>query len=74
MDKKKEYETGITGTEGLICMKCNVQLQMLPATLSYMNSSFPADLPACPKCGMLYIPEQLATGKILHVEKSLEDK
>lgn len=70
----KTYETGVTGTEGLVCLKCDIPLEMLPVTLSYMNSAFPAELPACPKCGMLYIPEELATGKILHVEKSLEDK
>jgi hypothetical protein len=39
-----------------------------------MSSTFPVELPACPTCGFIYIPEELAIGRMLHVEKSLEDK
>ena len=28
----------------------------------------------CPKCGIVFVPEELALGKMLHVEKSLENK
>lgn len=71
---QKTYDTGIEEIEDLICQKCQVHLVPQPTTLSYMNSAFPVELPACPICGMVYIPEELATGRILHVEKSLEDK
>lgn len=32
------------------------------------------DLPRCPKCGLVLITEELARGKMLEVEKALEDK
>ena len=42
----------------LKCRKCNV----------------PVELPLCPVCGFVYVPEELAVGKVLAVEKALEDK
>jgi hypothetical protein len=32
------------------------------------------ELPTCPKCGYVLIPEQLALGKMHQVEQLLEDK
>ncbi|MCP1109638.1 putative C2H2 Zn-finger protein [Lachnospiraceae bacterium PF1-21] len=58
----------------LRCAKCDLPLETRSVTLSYMDSAFPVGLPACPKCGMVYIPEELARGRMLHVEQSLEDK
>ena len=58
----------------MICCKCNVHLEIGAVNLEYLGNGFPVDLPKCPICGMVYIPEQLAIGKMLHVEKSLEDK
>lgn len=74
MDNNKTYETGIDSSLELLCAKDNVPLVPRQVTLSYMDSAFPVMLPSCPVCGMLYIPEELANGKILHVEQSLEDK
>lgn len=62
------------GTVKIRCSKCDMELLSRSVTLSYMDSAFPVELPACPKCGMVFIPESLARGRILHVEKSLEDK
>ena len=31
-------------------------------------------IPVCPSCGYIYVPEELAMGKVLTVERSLEDK
>jgi len=39
-----------------------------------MGSNFPVELPKCPRCGLVYIPEALATGKMQQVEAALEDK
>jgi hypothetical protein len=39
-----------------------------------MDSAFPVQLPRCPNCGQVYVPEMLAMGKMLEVEKALEDK
>lgn len=73
-DNSKLYGTGLGQTGEMICARDKVPLVPRQVTLSYMNSAFPVELPACPVCGMMYIPEELAIGKILHVEKSLEDK
>ena len=40
----------------------------------YMGSRFEIELPACPECGFVLVPEELATGRMLEVEKILEDK
>ena len=58
----------------IICASCDVELSPKTVTLSYMNGSFPVELLSCPKCGFTYIPEELAVGKMLRVEKALEDK
>jgi hypothetical protein len=73
-EKQQPYDTGVTISGGIVCASCGVPLKLHPVTLGYMNSTFPVELPACPKCGFIYIPEELATGRMLHVEKSLEDK
>lgn len=74
MNDKKVYDSGIDQPEDMICSCCNEHLVLRQITLSYLNSAFQVELPACPVCGQYYIPEELALGKILHVEKSLEDK
>ena len=43
-------------------------------TVSYMGAKFPIELLRCPGCGLVYVPESLATGKMEQVEQSLEDK
>ncbi|MEG6523755.1 DVU_1557 family redox protein [Desulfotomaculum sp. 1211_IL3151] len=56
------------------CLKCNVEMKLGPVEATYLNSKFPVQLLKCPKCGLVYIPEELARGKMLEVEKALEDK
>ena len=58
----------------LKCMKCNVKLEKGKAKFMYLDYGFPVELPVCPSCGLVYVPEELALGKVLAVEKSLEDK
>jgi hypothetical protein len=58
----------------IICDDCNVQLTLGNVTLSYLGSSFPVELYKCPQCGLVFIPEDLARGKMDQVEKALEDK
>lgn len=62
------------GAVDLRCAKCDEPLVPRSVTLSYMASAFPVVLPCCPRCGLVFVPEELARGRILHVEKSLEDK
>ena len=58
----------------MICQKCNVPLESGRVTVQYMENAFPVELPRCPKCGLVFVPETLAIGKMLEVEKALEDK
>ncbi|WP_031513697.1 DVU_1557 family redox protein [Desulfofalx alkaliphila] len=58
----------------LDCMKCGVPMELGKVEVMYLNNKFPIELLKCPKCGMVFIPEELATGKMLEVEKALEDK
>ena len=59
---------------GWTCGVCNRPLERLPVDITYMGSSFQVELPRCPQCGYTYIPPELAEGKMLEVERILEDK
>ncbi len=56
------------------CGKCGVPLVAGKVTVSYLGSTFPLELLRCPTCGFVYVPESLATGKMLKAEQALEDK
>ena len=56
------------------CLVCNELLKLDKVRIDYMNGSFTVMLPCCPKCGMALVPEEVALGKMLEVEKLLEDK
>lgn len=58
----------------LICAKCDVPLEEGKVQIAYLGSMFPVDLLKCPRCGQVFIPENLALGKMSEVEKLLEDK
>ncbi|HKS77096.1 MAG TPA: hypothetical protein VJQ82_28055 [Terriglobales bacterium] len=58
----------------LICGKCQQELVVGKVTVSYLGNSFPVELLKCSTCGMAFVPEELATGKMLQVERALEDK
>ena len=59
---------------GWSCAKCEKPLTRSPVTITYMNNNFQVELPRCPDCGFTFIPPELAMGKMLEVEKILEDK
>jgi rubredoxin len=61
-------------SEDWLCAKCGVPLEMGKVEVGYMRSKYPVDLPRCPRCGLVFIPEELALGKMAEVEKLLEDK
>ncbi len=60
--------------EPLICAACNVELAPQKTFFKYLGHSFSADMPTCPKCGQVYVPEEVAEGRMAQVEKMLEDK
>ncbi|HNR14232.1 MAG TPA: hypothetical protein PLG17_00095 [Thermodesulfobacteriota bacterium] len=56
------------------CTRCSVPLEVGKVNISYLGSMFPVDLLRCPSCGQVFIPEDMAIGKMAEVEKILEDK
>jgi len=58
----------------IVCAKCGIKLTMGKVNLTYLGSSFPVELYKCSQCGLVYIPEELANGKMKQVEASMEDK
>jgi len=58
----------------MLCGKCKVELVMETTLFSYMGYSFSEAMPRCPKCGLVYIPEEIVSGKMREVEIQLEDK
>ena len=57
-----------------ICDKCNEELHLSQVKVVYLGGNFEVELMRCPKCKMVLIDENLALGKMLEVEKGLEDK
>ena len=58
----------------IVCERCNLELVKAKVKLTYLNMRFEEELYKCPKCSQVFVPEQLATGKILDVEMALEEK
>jgi predicted RNA-binding Zn-ribbon protein involved in translation (DUF1610 family) len=58
----------------IICYNCKIELQPIKTYMSYLGHSFYAEILKCPQCGEVYIPEELAKGRIADVETQLEDK
>lgn len=57
-----------------MCDKCQKALVSQKVKVRYLEGNFEVELLKCPHCNMVFISEDLALGKILEVEKSLEDK
>jgi ssDNA-binding Zn-finger/Zn-ribbon topoisomerase 1 len=57
-----------------ICDKCNKELELRKVKVRYLGGNFEVELMQCPECKMVIIDENLALGKMVEVEKGLEDK
>ncbi len=60
--------------EPWMCANCNLPLEVANVDVGYLGNAFPVELLKCPRCGLVFIPEDLALGKMADVEKQLEDK
>jgi len=67
-------ENSVSAEKPLICLQCDLPLEVGKVNISYLGTMFPVDLLRCPRCGQVFIPEALALGKMAEVEKILEDK
>ena len=57
-----------------VCARCGEPLTLGEIEIAYLGSAFPVKLWHCKTCGLVLIPEDLAMGRMLEVEKMLEDK
>lgn len=58
----------------IICQRCQKELVPQKTDFTYLGHSFYAEVLRCPECGQVFIPEELAKGRISEVEMQLEDK
>ncbi len=58
----------------IICSKCLVHLEPMDVTFKYLGKQFHHKVDRCPKCGWVFISEDLAKGRMAEVEKVLEEK
>jgi len=56
------------------CFRCDQQLVTESVLAKYLGNNITTQLPQCPSCYSVLISEELATGKIVEVEKLLEQK
>ncbi|MEW5723714.1 MAG: DVU_1557 family redox protein [Thermodesulfobacteriota bacterium] len=57
-----------------VCQRCDRALEPGKVEVAYQGSVFPADLYRCPGCGQVFVPEDLALGKMAEIEELLEGK
>ena len=57
-----------------MCDKCQKALVLEKVKVRYLEGNFEVELLKCPTCKMVFISDNLAMGKMLEVEKGLEDK
>ncbi len=62
------------GDRTLICHRCKVKLVKAQTSFEYLGHSFHSDMLRCPRCGQVFIPEEIVKGRINEVEMMLEDK
>jgi hypothetical protein len=58
----------------LICQACQLQLVPQKTDFHYLGHNFYADILTCPGCRQVFIPEEMARGRMAEVEMQLEDK
>lgn len=69
------YGTESPGAEPpVLCHTCNKILTPCKNHVEYLGSRFDVAMPQCPGCGIIYVSQALARGKMAEVEKILEDK
>lgn len=71
--KKKDVGEDAPG-EHVKCTRCNVPLEKMEAHITYLDRHFSHKVPRCPRCGQVFITEEIADGKMAQLEKSLEEK
>jgi hypothetical protein len=58
----------------VMCATHQVRLEPGKVEVTYQGHTFPVEALCCPICGQALIPEELAKGRMLEVERTLEEK
>ena len=58
----------------IICTKCGIPLKEEPTRFTYLGHELHDNVPRCPKCGQIYLSEEMVNGKVNSVEAGIEDK
>ncbi len=72
--RPEDYKPELSGLPGMMCRRCGVKMEPADTYFEYLDHNFHTELLRCPKCGEVYIPEDLAKGKMAEVEGNMEDK
>ena len=64
----------MSNMNSMMCYKCDEELVLRKTVFEYLSSTFSHEVPVCPACNRVYIPRELALGKMSEVEQQLEDK
>ena len=70
----KNYQPDLSDVPKLLCRKCLLVMEPAETYFEYLDHGFHTKLLRCPKCGEVYIPEDLVRGKMAEVEQNMEDK
>ena len=74
MSEKENPQSTTSSSGSWSCARCSVPLETGKVSIAYLGSMFPVDLLKCPICSQVFIPEDLANGRMAKVEELLEDK
>jgi hypothetical protein len=58
----------------LKCGACDEALVVKNTIFTYLGHLFSHEVQVCPRCGTVFIPPELAEGRMAEVEEQLEDK
>jgi len=58
----------------MLCDRCGVEMENGKVKFSYLGNEFEETMPKCPKCGQVFIPEDIVMGKMARVEEEFEEK
>ena len=56
------------------CFKCKEKMDPAEVKMVYLEVDGTSEGIRCPKCGVCYIPEDIATDKLARGEKMIENK
>ena len=72
--KKKTSSAPAAPKETLLCDRCGVTMQDIEVQFKYLTRSFRYQVPRCPQCGQVSLPEELVNGRMAEVESMIEEK